>query len=124
MKSQPPPPDKEWDVDEFLIYITNEKNWKNGKPVWKGIMFPTLLNAISYFIRSLILSKDQEADRRVREAIGEIVIYGELLIENNHNYLTEVKAIGYEENNKEAVKSFWNALKNKLSQDKGKLSSK
>lgn len=70
---QPPPPDKEWDVDEFLIYITNEKNWKNGKPVWKGIMFPTLLNAISYFIRSLLLSKDQEADRRVSETYNEIL---------------------------------------------------
>lgn len=38
---------KREEFGDFLVYITNPKNYDNGRPVWKGIKYLTLLNCIS-----------------------------------------------------------------------------
>ena len=37
---------------KFAEYITNEKNWKKGKPYYKGYIYVTVINAFWSFIES------------------------------------------------------------------------
>jgi hypothetical protein len=62
---QPTQNDWEKRYEEFITFVTNEKNWIDGRPVWKEYKYVTLANAIKYFIRKEL------ADAR-REVIEEI----------------------------------------------------
>lgn len=63
---QPTQNDWEKRYEEFITFVTNEKNWIDGRPVWKEYKYVTLANAIKYFIRKEL------ADAR-REVIGEMI---------------------------------------------------
>lgn len=54
---------EEWEerFAEFFLYVTNDKNWVDGRPEWKGDVFVTLYNAILHFIEKLLDEKEKEA---------------------------------------------------------------
>jgi len=54
---------------------------------------------------------DKPKDKKI---LALIIKLGNELEDNNQNYLIEVANIGYPENSNQAVKSFWNALKNQI----------
>lgn len=62
--------------DEFITFVTNEKNWIDGRPVWKEYKYVTLANAIKYFIRKELA----DARREVIEKIEKIP-HKEIIIE-------------------------------------------
>lgn len=46
---------------EFFLYVTNDKNWVDGRPEWKGDVFVTLYNAILHFIEKLLDERERGA---------------------------------------------------------------
>lgn len=51
--------EKKW--EEFFLYVTNDKNWVDGRPEWKGNVYITLYNAMKDFIRQLLEEREKEA---------------------------------------------------------------
>lgn len=50
---------------EFFLYVTNDKNWVDGRPEWKGDVFVTLYNAILHFIEKLLDEREREAEKNL-----------------------------------------------------------
>lgn len=55
------------EFEDFMIFITNEKNWMNGRPVWKGYVYMTLINAILSFYEEALYSYRLEV---IEEVLG------------------------------------------------------
>lgn len=55
--------EKKW--EGFFLYVTNDKNWADGRPEWKGNVYITLYNAMKDFIKQLL----EEREREVLEMI-------------------------------------------------------
>lgn len=55
-KQDTPEQKEEWEKkwEEFFLYVTNNKNWVDGRPEWKGNVYITLYNAMKDFIRQLL----------------------------------------------------------------------
>lgn len=51
--------EKKW--EEFFLYVTNDKNWVDGRPEWKGNVYITLYNATKDFIKNLLLERERWA---------------------------------------------------------------
>lgn len=51
--------EKKW--EEFFLYVTNNKNWVDGRPEWKGNVYITLYNAMKDFIKDLLLERERWA---------------------------------------------------------------
>lgn len=51
--------EKKW--EEFFLYVTNDKNWVDGRPEWKGNVYITLYNAMKDFIKNLLLERERWA---------------------------------------------------------------
>lgn len=53
--------------EEFITFVTNEKNWIDGKPVWKEYKYVTLANAIMDFIRQELADARREIISKVEK---------------------------------------------------------
>jgi len=53
--------------EEFITFVTNEKNWIDGKPVWKEYKYVTLANAIMDFIRKELADARREVIKDVEK---------------------------------------------------------
>jgi hypothetical protein len=61
--------EKKW--EEFFLYVTNNKNWVDGRPEWKGNVYITLYNAMKDFIRQLLEEREREVLNSMREWVVE-----------------------------------------------------
>lgn len=73
---KPPSPDKEWEGKLRLnldALFEDMESWddSNGK-LYADELFDRIFDWLKWFIRQLLKAKDQEADRRIEEVIGEI----------------------------------------------------
>lgn len=59
--------EKKW--EEFFLYVTNNKNWVDGRPEWKGNVYITLYNAMKDFIRQLL---DERETKAFNEGVKEM----------------------------------------------------
>lgn len=64
---------EEWEerFAEFFLYVTNDKNWVDGRPEWKGNVYITLYNAMKDFIKNLLLEREREVLNSMREWVVE-----------------------------------------------------
>lgn len=79
--SKSTPEEKEdWEEkwEEFFLYVTNNKNWVDGRPEWKGNVYITLYNAMKDFIRQLLEERERERYERGRKDQQQLdgLIYG------------------------------------------------
>lgn len=60
--------------EEFITFVTNEKNWIDGRPVWKEYKYVTLANAIKYFIRKELADARREGHELGRAELVEFEV--------------------------------------------------
>jgi hypothetical protein len=52
---------------DMYIFVTNPDNWSDGKPVYQGIKYVTVGNAIEHFIERIMIQKGLEDFQILRE---------------------------------------------------------
>lgn len=70
--------------EEFITFVTNEKNWIDGRPVWKEYKYVTLANAIKHFIRQELADARKEERQKIRDMLNFTLVTREDLGKNEY----------------------------------------
>jgi len=78
---------------EFAEYITNEKNWKYGKPYYKGYIYVTVLNAFWSWFNQKLKEQRQEIIKEIEGMKKETLVKLTFFDEDNYPVFSSEKFI-------------------------------